>query len=459
MSSYKRYDNEYEGQIDFYRDLLPLIDSNLTMEDIIEGNTDGVVNGNLLEFKLSINDLNIVLFQAIKYLSQMRVKGKDLPANIILIGLNEARGYVYKTENYILDIEKVYETSASINNQGFTGGTPESELFYRKDTLDLQILIDVLKEKNICKYKVDENCIVGLAERYYRENKGATKIDLLGDRTGKVKVLGEIRSPNFFKNTIHPYTETTNKRMAYIMDKLNPSFMQKDLGAFFTPPETYGKKSRELVWEAIRRHQKSGNSDYIILDRCAGTGNLEMFLNDDVPEDIVDKDILSHCIINTFEYLEYKILHEKFSDKVRWIVPPVENEDTFMSGFVRGSNALSEEFINNGNINMYVENQDCTIIILENPPYTESSSIKHQIAGEGKKSSGWKNTKATIDAKSPDRVNRLKGAESNDMANVFIWSALEYYLRKPEDSIVVFSPMKYWKNSEWMNKKFVKGFG
>lgn len=454
------FNNEFEGQLEFYNDYLPLIDSNLSMDDVVEGNHDGVVNGNIIEFKMNISDINMVLFQSIKYLSQMRVKGKDLPANIILIDLSRSIAYVYKSNDFLSHIETIYDNSASTNNKGFySTSKPQKINFKTNSSLEQKKLIDVLKEKNICKYHVDENCIIGLSERYYRNNKNASKIDLLGDNTGKIRVLGEIRKPNYYKNTIYPYTENTNKKMAYIMDKLNPNMLQKDLGAFFTPPETYGKQARELVWEAIRRHQESGNSDYIILDRCAGTGNLELFLNEDVPDDIIDKDILSHCILNTYEYLEYKILHEKFIDKVRWIVPPVEKDDTFMAGLVRGSNALSEEFIKNEVIMDYINDQDCTVIIFENPPYTEATSIRHQIEGRGASSSNWKQSKAAQDSVSGKFQTKLTGQESNDMANVFIWSALEYYLKKPEDSLIVYSPMKYWKNASWMNKEFIRGFG
>ena len=74
------------------------------------------------------------------------------------------------------------------------------------------------------------------------------------------------------------------------MDKLNDKFQKKNLGAFYTP-EQYAKKSIELVRQAIKRVPK-GN-DYIILDRCAGTGNLEKHLSEEE---------LSHCILSTIEY-------------------------------------------------------------------------------------------------------------------------------------------------------------
>lgn len=56
------FDTERESQIEFYRTFLPLIDLSLTLDDILADGNDGVLNGNLLEFKLRVNDLNTVLF-------------------------------------------------------------------------------------------------------------------------------------------------------------------------------------------------------------------------------------------------------------------------------------------------------------------------------------------------------------------------------------------------------------
>lgn len=87
------YDTEREGQIEFYKTFLPLIDPNLTLDDILADDNDGVLNGNLLEFKLRVNDLNAVLFQCVKYLSALRIKGKPVPANIVIIDLNAEQAY------------------------------------------------------------------------------------------------------------------------------------------------------------------------------------------------------------------------------------------------------------------------------------------------------------------------------------------------------------------------------
>ena len=73
-------------------------------EDILINNTDGIINGNILEFKLKIDNLNKALFQAIKYLSKMMVKGESIPANILLIYLNDTTIYQYDSKDYFDDI-------------------------------------------------------------------------------------------------------------------------------------------------------------------------------------------------------------------------------------------------------------------------------------------------------------------------------------------------------------------
>ena len=225
------------------------------------------------------------------------------------------------------------------------------------------------------------------------------------------------------------------------MDKLNDTLQKKNLGAFYTP-EPYVQKSLELVRQAIKRVPE-GN-DYIILDRCAGTGNLEKLMSDEE---------LSHCVLSTVEYYEYKVLLELLGDKVRNIIPPTEKEDTFNMGLVRGADALSEEYINNEIIQNYINNPKVTIILYENPPYAETTSIEHQKAGSGKSSSAWKKSFLVNEMK-----NEARGSSTNDLGNVFIWSAFKYYLRQPTDSYIVYSPVKYWKVQHLINQKFLGGY-
>lgn len=188
----------------------------------------------------------------------------------------------------------------------------------------------------------------------------------------------------------------------------------------------------------------AGN-DYVIIDRCAGTGNLEKGLTDEE---------LAHCILSTVEYYEYKVMQEILGSKVRHIIPPVEAADTFQAGLVKGADALSKEYIENPIIKQYLDNPKCTIILFENPPYAETTSAEHQRSKVSKKSSTWKNSYVVGEMK-----KQLKGTVTNDLGNAFIWSGFEYYLRQPTDSYVVYSPVKYWKAQHLVNKKFIAGLG
>ena len=430
----EKFSTEKDGQIDFYNQFLPRINPNLTVEDIIANNNDGVLNGNLIEFKLSVKDLNEVLFQCIKYLSALRIKGTPVPANIVIVDLNSTKAYLYKSENYLDSIEKVYNGGASKNNTGFIGGEPEQIFNYSKP-VETEKLILLLKENNFTKIHIDENCIVGWAEHYYRIKETARKEDFLGDEKGKHKTIGEIRNPTVFKDYIYAYEGETNVKFNYLMDKLNDTILKKNLGAFYTHP-LYAQKAAELVRKAIERVPE-GN-DYIILDRCAGTGNLESALSDEE---------LKHCIVSTIEYYEYKVLQELIGSKVKAIIPPTETKETFNAGLVNGADALSKEYVENEVIKQYVDNPKFTIILFENPPYSEPQAV------EGQKSALWKKSFLTQEMKKD-----VSGTVSNDLGNNFIWSAFRYYLRQPTDRYIVFSPVKYWKVQHLINKKFLDGY-
>lgn len=439
MSSFT---NEKQGQEQFYLVYLPMVDPTLTKDQILNDYTDGVVRGNILEFKLQISNLNSTLFQAIKYLSVMRIKGKPVPKNILLVSLNDDKCYVYDSGNYLSDIEQVYIGGASKCNSSFVGGKPLQTIDMTTAIGQSQI-ISLLKQDLYTKINIDVNCIVGWAEHFYRIKAGVKvrKEDFIGDASGLRRTIGEIRNPNLFKDYIYPYTGANNEEFGYLMDKLNDNLTKKNLGTFYTP-ELYAEKSLELLRKAIKRVPQ-GN-DYIILDRCAGTGNLELHLSDEE---------LEHTIVSTLEYYEYRVLVERLGHKVRHIIPPIETTNTFNKGLVTGADALTQEYVENPIIQQYVQNEKCTIILFENPPYAETTSLEHQRAGKGAASSVWKKCYVVQEMK-----KYVKGTTLNDLGNVFIWSAFRYYLRQETDSYIVYSPVKYWKAQKLIDKKFMGGF-
>lgn len=447
------YKTEREGQMEFFDNYgIPYIDDASVLVD----NTDGVYNGNIIEFKLSINNLNRVLFQAIKYLSKMRIKGDSVPATILLVDLNSTTVYAYKSEDYRDEIQKVYTGAASKNNEGFVAGKYDQKLDY-SNMLESSEVKKLLKGKKVCPDEmympvdIDESCIVGWAERYYREKPSASKGDFLGDDTGTaVKMTGEIRDPRHFKGLINPYTGKSNEKFKYLMDCLNDRLSKKDLGAFYTPV-AYAKKAAELVQIAVDR-VPDGN-DYIILDRCAGTGNLEAALIG-----LTDKngdELIEHCVVSTYEYYEYKVLSERIGDKVRDIIPPSEANVVYENGKVANADAMSKEFIENPLIKRYVDDDKCTIILFENPPYRDASAAnKTKESNSATKQSFVANEMA----KKKNSFVNTNTSTVRDLTNQFVWSGVEYYLRKPTDSYVLFSPVKWWKSCGIVSLTMSKGF-
>ena len=451
----KQYTIERDGQMEFFDAYqIPYEDD----DSILVDNTDGVYNGCLFEFKLNISNLNKVLFQAIKYLSKMRIKGESVPATIILVSLNDTMAYIYRSENYRDPIHHVYAGAASKDNDNFAAGNPDAKYDY-SDMAQSAQLRHILKDAKpiadmYMPVKLDEDCIVGWAERYYRENPKATKGDFLGDDTGtQIRITGEIRNPKHFAGHILPYQGKTNEKFKYLMDCLNDRLSKKDLGAFYTP-EAYCKKAAELVQMAVER-VPDGN-DYIILDRCAGTGNLEAALVG--LYDNNGSELISHCVVSTYEYYEYKVLMERIGDKVREVIPPSEANVVYANGKVANADAMSKEYIENPIIRQYVDDPKCTIILFENPPYQDSSSISYQDDEGHRGKTGRKDTFVCQEYKKElSKLNEGKGS-FRDLSNLFIWSGFHYYLRYDSDSYVLFSPIKYWKTVGLAEKKFIQGY-
>ena len=430
------FTTEREGQLHFFKNFGIKLDEN----NVLIANTDGVYNGNIFEFKLSINNTQQVLFQAIKYLSRLRITGNPVPKNILLVSLNQTKVYVFDSGDYFDEIHQIYYGGASKNNEGFSIKKQPKEFNY-SNMVDADKILKLLKENYFTKIKIDEDCIVGWAEKFYRENPTAKKSDYLDDKDG-----GEIRKPIKFKDYILPFKEKTNIKFKYLMDKLNDNLIKKELGAFFTPP-AYAKKAAELVREAIKLVPK-GN-DYIILDRCAGTGNLQAELSDEE---------LSHTIVSTYEYYEYKVLLERFNGLVRHIIPPTEDNVEFSAGFVVNADALSEDFINNEIIRQYIDNPKCTVILFENPPYSDTSAVEFTDE-QGQKKTDRKNKYVSQEMrKELELLNNSNISSAREITNLFIWSGFKYYLRQQTDSYILFSPVKYFKSIGLVNKYFRDGF-
>src|SRR3989344_2608344 len=145
------FTTEREGQFHFFKNFGIPIDEN----DVLIANTDGVYNGNIFEFKLSINNTQQVLFQAIKYLSRLRITGNPLPKNILLVSLNQTKVYVFDSGDYFDEIHQIYYGGASKNNEGFSIKKQPKEFNY-SNMVDADKILKLLKENYFTKIKIDE---------------------------------------------------------------------------------------------------------------------------------------------------------------------------------------------------------------------------------------------------------------------------------------------------------------
>lgn len=413
----KSYQSEPEGQREFYE--------RIGIRPDLSHNTDGVDRGNLYENKLMIDNIYKTLFQAVKYASRIRIRGERLPANIILNDLNKEVVYVFRTQDLLEDVEKVYFGAASKGNDDYITSAKYVEIDYSTSG-GLMNLLEYVNSNEYVRYHIDKYNIVGLSQQFYREKP--SKDDFIKGADA------EIRKPTVLADRIYPYPQETNIEFEDIMDCLNPGLLQREQGAYYTP-KAYVDEMHELLYRAIG--ELPPGMDYVIIDRCAGTGNLEEGLPDE---------ILGHCILSTIEFNEYAILNLKYGDKCLVVIP---NTDALAYDIIPAAHdgtGVKDDFIREK-----VEDENCAVILMENPPYSESGSGASQ--NTGRKENSWKKSFVIGEMR-----NEYKGVVLNDLSNLFIWSGFHYYLKKPHDNYILYSPTKYWRNQNLVNKQFGGGF-
>lgn len=225
-----KYKTELDGQYWFWKKFQPFVAPRLTVEQLISRGTDDLVNGCLVECKLIIDDIFKVLFQTIKYCSKFRIEGKPVPANILLVSLNEGICYHYHSEDYLDDIEKIYNGQASKNNEGFIAQEPLRVFDYDHNDLDFNDMLDVMKKDKFTKVHVDLSNIIGLRNEYFKMRPMALKGEFIGEEEdGRLSLVGEIRKPAIL-HYIYPYEKKNNDEFKLVMDQLNAKFQKKDLG-------------------------------------------------------------------------------------------------------------------------------------------------------------------------------------------------------------------------------------
>lgn len=413
----KHYRDEYEGQVEFY--------SRVGINPDLSHNTDGVDRGNLYENKIDIKNIYEVLSQAIKYASRIRIRGEKMPANLILNDLNREIVYVFKSQDLLDDIEKVYFGAASKHNEAYKTEAKYQTIDY-STSVGLLDLLTIVNSNEFIKYHVDKNNILGLSQQFYKHIQDKDRF-IKGNNA-------EIRKPDILQDRIFPYEYADNIEFEDIMDCLNPGLLQREQGAYYTP-SAYVSEMHKMLYKAI--DEIPAGMDYIIIDRCAGTGNLQEGLPDE---------ILKHCVLSTIEFNEYAILNYKYGDKCLVVIP---NTDALAYDIIPAEH--NGESIVNDFLREKIEDPNCVIILMENPPYSEVAAGSVQTTG--KKENAWKNSFVMNEMR-----KEMKGVVLNDLSNLFIWSGFKYYLTKETDSYILFSPTKYWRNQGLVKRKFADGF-
>ena len=453
-------------------------------------NLDGQYNGILFEFKKNKKKNNWkadALKECIKNASHLRLLAKDVPAKFAIVPLEEKEMYIYDSIDFFEEIHKVYSTSASNTNNEIdkielSTRIEQKELIqYGEDTGGYSAISSFINRKELgrnsttafLKVEIDRNNVVQMAERFYKE-KQAKKKDFYNELI-KPDVLKYIKP---FAKDEAELNKKSLEQFPDLVDKINDIQLKKETGAFYTP-SAYVELSTEMARDAIKRiKQANPSNDYIILDRCAGTGGLEQFFNDEE---------LSHCVCSTFEMWEWEVLNERYKSakpnqygqytKLRLIIPPsnfiLKQRKSTITQIIKGGDALSEHFITGKvktqkdlfdyqeteqdemikeyektieTLNGFVANTNCNVIVLENPPARDETSNTN---GNARKGNG---------SYVKQQMKGLRQGVSNDLCCQFVWSAQKYYLKKQNDYFINYSPVKYFKSCKLCEKDLIRGY-
>jgi hypothetical protein len=384
------YNSEIEGMVDFWKEIEGFI--SYDYRDRFVCNTDGRTEGCLLEFKLNALEEEKNKTQLLRYARAFNSTARSIPRYGLLISLNQR---IYKYFDF--------ETKTFIKQGKWS--VP----------LDLLNLININEN---AKGWIDIQSVVSYNDYYYKvASKKASKDDF----------IKELKNPSILHIAPYIWNETGNMEKA-LLDQIGPTALRKRLGAFFTPEYAVAKTTKYI--RNILKNQPDNN--YVIVDRCAGTGNLEQYLTDEE---------LSHCILNTYVFAEWNTLNGLYKD--RCVVLPEDSSSLQKDGTLSDGDALSEKFCEK----LKELTKGKRTIFLENPPYFEPQS---EATRKGETQTGSFDNFVTEKMKED-----VSGVKTRELANKFIWSAFE--LLKC-DYYIVYAPVKYWKSQHIIDKKFIEGF-
>jgi len=387
-----KYKSEIEAMREFWEELNILPDYSC--------NTDGRVSGTLVEIKL--NDSGGIPYKQLqRYMESYNAVAKPLPYYSLFVNINQREFTFIDNSNW-----KIITTGKWKNPQD---------------------LLKYLDKEDYLKGNISEFSIVSYNDLFYSKHLSAKKEDF----------IEEIKNPK--ELFINPYNWNEKGDMERsILDCLGSTELKKRLGAFFTPDE-YVKISTEYLRNAIARVPEG--HDYVILDRCAGTGNLQKFLTDEE---------LSHCILNTYVYAEWTTLKGLYEGRARMIIPHTKDYKD-PDGLLSDGDALTEKFneviVNIIETERKKANGKLIVIGLENPPYGTPGAEATR-SGNTHRQSSWVKEKMK-------KAKIIKGDAGSDLCNHFIYSATNII---NVNEYILYAPIKYWKTQNLFDGEFKEGY-
>lgn len=313
---------EVAGQRVFYVFLTQKGFAQITPESMDKNQSDGIVGNTIIECKLDENEgggpkkAYQELYETIP--NRLKNKGERLPYYRIYVELETFLVEVYDCHCKLIETFDWY-TDTNKFDKYFN----DKKNTYEYDLLDEEVdLVEVIQ--NIYKF-------LDVKEKIEAYNKL------------KCGVLGWFKPFDFENVNIN--------RLILNNDKMNEKYVQKIEGAYFTPPQ-YVKVFTQYVMNAIKQSKNDGFDGYVIVDRCAGVGNLESQFTEEV---------YSHLILGTLNEAEALTANIRFNGMAN----------------VSVIDALTEEGVNFyiNEIEKYKSKNNIeklAVIFLENPPYVHN---------------------------------------------------------------------------------------